>query len=507
MTSDQDEAVRFLRSGAAFSGGATAEVIETHGAFVFLSGDEALKMKRAVKYPYLDFSTLEKREAMLRRELELNRPFAPQTYRDVVPITRGADGGLVLGGSGAAVEWVLRMRRFAAEDELEAIAGRGAFTDELAEALGHSVALYHRQAEIRRADGAGLIGAILDELAEAFADMHSDLGTERAARFADAAADAFADLSPQLAKRAQAGHVRRCHGDLHLRNIVLIEGRPVPFDALEFDETLGTCDVLYDLAFLVMDLQHRGLRRAANIVLNAYLQAVDGAEDAGLATLPLFLAIRAAIRAMVDVQGDRAREAPGRSDADARAYIEDACAALAPPPPRLVAVGGLSGTGKTSLARRIAPAVGAAPGAIHLRSDVERKALAGVAPAERLPPASYGPEAGRHVYARLLDRAERILAADHAVIIDATFLSLADREAAEALAARLGVPFAGLWLEAPPATLLARVTARTGDASDADADVVRQQLARDTGEIRWDRVVAGTSLAEAEDAAQAILLR
>jgi uncharacterized protein len=499
MADDQSDVLRFL-SDPATHGGLVPEHIETHGAHVFLAGDEALKIKRAVRYDYMDFSTLPLREEMLKRELALNRPSAPGIYREVVPITRGASG-FAIDGTGEPVEWVLRMKRFPKENELLHVAERGELDDRMAEELGRTVAAYHAQAPVRDADGAQLIRAILDELDDAFAGMTTELGADRTAAFHNLSRQSFDRISLLLSVRSRSGHVRRCHGDLHLRNLVLLDGRPVPFDALEFDEKLGTCDVLYDLAFLIMDLRHRDLGRAANLVLNTWLFDCGGTEDEGLRALPLFLAIRAAIRAMVDVQVDAATHHEGQSSSDARAYLDEALSFLAPPPPRLIAVGGLSGSGKTTQGRLLAPRIGAAPGAIHLRSDLERKRLAGVGPLEHLPDDAYTAEAGKAVYSRIMTRAETILAAGHSVILDATWLAPDERAAAEHLAARAGVPFAGLWLEAPASVLGTRVTARKGDASDADAQVVAKQLERDTGAMTWTRIdTSGTS----DDVAQTI---
>ena len=207
----------------------------------------------------------------------------------------------------------------------------------------------------------------------------------------------------------------------------------MPFDALEFDERLGTCDVFYDFAFLVMDLLHRGLTGQANVLQNSYLREIR--DFTGLATLPLFLSIRAAIRSMVAVQTMSGAVA-GDIVRDARNYLEQAIVFLSPLPPRLVAVGGLSGSGKTTIAGRIAPSLGSSPGAVHLRSDLERKAMFGVEPLDRLPEEAYQSEASRDIYAWLLDEAEQILLARHSVIIDATFLAEADRRAVAELAAR-----------------------------------------------------------------------
>ncbi len=500
---DQQAVIDWLMDPATH-GGAAPEHVQTHGAHVFLTGDEAWKIKRAVKYDYMDFSTLELRETMLRRELDLNRPAAPDIYLDVVPVTRDA-GGLALDGDGEVAEWVLRMRRFPTENELSAIAERGGLTEALAEELGRSVAQYHRQAPGRDGDGAAMMKAIVDELTHAFCDMTGDLGVAPVQDFDTKVHAAFDKVAPLLTARSDAGQLKRCHGDLHLRNLVLVDGRPVPFDALEFDEVLGTCDVLYDLAFLVMDLLHRDLTQAATLTLGAWLFDADGAQDDGLAALPFFLGIRAAIRAMVDVQTGRAAHHEAEADADARIYLSQALDYLAPPPPRLVAVGGASGTGKTTLARRLAPGLGAAPGAVHLRSDLERKRLAGVDPLTRLPSSAYTPQATAAVYDRLLKRGETLLKAGQSVILDATYMTGADRAAAKALADRLGVPFTGLWLDAPQETLEARVSARQGDASDADARVVARQLSNDPGPIDWTRLQAGGAMDRLAQTARAVL--
>ncbi|MCR8547960.1 AAA family ATPase [Salipiger sp. P9] len=503
MPDDQTEVIAYL-SDPASHGGAPVEHVQTHGAHVFLAGDHAYKIKRAVTYDYMDFSTLPLREAMLRRELDLNRPMAPEIYRDICPLTRREDGGLELDGRGAVVEWVLRMARFPRENELSEIAGRGALTDGLAQALGESIHAYHEQAPRRDADGARLMADIVTELEDAFSGMTEELGPERPLLFRQRARRLQAALAPLLTARAAEGHVRRAHGDLHLHNIVLLDRRPVLFDALEFDEVLGTCDVLYDLAFLVMDLRHRRLARAACIVLDSWLFAAEGQQDAGLAALPYFLGIRAAIKAMVEVQTGRAAGDPAEHAAQARGFLDDALASFAPPPPRLLVAGGLSGVGKTTLARDLAPLLSPAPGAVHLRSDLERKRLAGVRPLDRLPADAYGAAATQAVYDRLLARAEALLRAGRSVLIDATWLAPAERRAVEAMATRLNLPFAALWLEAETGTLQARVTARRGDASDADAGVVARQALHAQVPAHWRRIDAsgrpGDTLLRAREA-------
>jgi aminoglycoside phosphotransferase family enzyme/predicted kinase len=504
---EQAEAVAFLSNTANLPGAGPVETIRTHCALVFLAGPNAYKIKRAVRYDYLDYSTLEQRRQMLLRELELNTPQAPEIYRDVIALSRGANGQLTLGGNGQPIEWVLRMSRFDTDKQLDRIVDQGALTDALTQALSEAVVTYHTAAPDRRqADGANLISAIVDELNHAFADMGTELGANRIDEFRRATARILPHLDQLLRQRAWAGHVRRFHGDLHLRNVALVQGRPVLFDALEFDETLGTGDVLYDLAFLVMDLLHRGQHRSANIVLNSYLaSSAEPDHETGLAAFPLFLGIRAAIRAMVVVQtGVLAKDSRSDPD-DARAYLDQALAFLAPAPIRLIAVGGLSGTGKTTVAAALAPSLGRAPGAVHLRSDLERKRLFGVDAAIRLPAEAYSQAISAQVHTRMCARAERILRAGHSVVMDATYLLEADRAALAGLAGRVGVQLEGLWLDAPLPTLQMRVSQRKNDASDADAEVVRAQAVTTVPPLDWTKIDASGDPEAAVRAASASL--
>ena len=291
--------------------------------------------------------------------------------------------------------------------------------------------------------------------------------------------------APLLAHRAASGFSRRCHGDLHLGNILLEHGQPVLFDCIEFSDLLTDLDIQYDLAFLIMDLDFRGRRDAGVRALAAYMDeaARSFPEEIwdGLVSLPLMLATRAAVRAHVAAHSGDPQQA--------RAYVEAAIAHLAPPPPLLVAVGGLSGSGKSRFSRGIAPGLGASPGALILRTDEVRKRLAGVAPTEPLPRGAYAPEFYARTYDVLFDNARRALKAGRAVILDATFIDPALRARAEALAVECAVPFHGVWLDAPVAVLEARVAARTGDASDATVEVLHEQLARiATQTIGWPKV-------------------
>ena len=287
-----------------------------------------------------------------------------------------------------------------------------------------------------------------------------------------------------LSLRERAGRVARCHGDLHLGNIVLLDGEPLLFDAIEFDPRIATGDVLYDLAFLLMDLIERGLTPAANIVLNRYLNETRRAEDLdALAALPLFLSLRAAIRAKVAAERRTQTGERAATEQSARDYFALAGKLLAPPPPMLVAVGGLSGSGKSLLARALAADIAPVPGAVVLRSDVERKALFGIAETGRLPETAYSRDVTAQVYAALAGKARRVIAAGHSAIVDAVFADAGERTAIAQAAA--GAAFHGLFLTADLATRLARVGGRRGDASDADAAVAREQERYDLGAMQW----------------------
>jgi aminoglycoside phosphotransferase family enzyme/predicted kinase len=523
MDDAQHDVVAFLRDPASYPPGAgPVEIIETHASIVFLAGNRAYKLKRAVKYPYLDFSTMARRRSACTAELTLNRRTAPQLYLEVRAISRLSDGRLVWGRPqgdrssdprGDPVDFVVVMRRFDQSDLLEKMAGGGALSAPLLYALSAHIAAFHEKAEPLLDRGGTTAMAQLVE---------TNIGCLRASRsagFAAAQIDRIEEgMRAELAQHAsliderrKRGKVRRCHGDLHLRNICLVDGKPVLFDCVEFSEDLASIDVLYDLAFLLMDLDHRGQQGFANLVFNRYLDLTG--EDDGLALIPLFLALRAVIRAHVTAtmaehgwgQGDAGDAGDGSAAfAQARRYLDEAEAALMPLPARLVAVGGLSGSGKSVLAAGLASSLGRQPGARILRSDVLRKLRFGAEPETRLPPEAYTAEVTAQVYGDLCTRAAVALRAGYSAVIDAVALGEEERRSFAAVAAVAGVAFTGLWLDAGADTMLARLGGRRDDASDASAEVLGLQLSLDPGAISWIRIDSGgdpdTTLAAARRA-------
>jgi len=488
LNDSQDEVFRFLADPRTHGLAEPVVRFDTANAIVFLAGPNAYKVKRAVKYPFMDLSTLEKRREACLAEIEVNRGAAPTVYLGALPIVRDG-GGLKVGGPpGEIVEWVVHMRRFDENLTLDRIADRdgisGAIVDKLAAAIRRS----HALAPLRDARAAAAsLETYIEQNAAAFAQWPDLFNAASAVKLTQDSRLAFSIARKIILARGRMGLVRRCHGDLHLRNLVLIDGEPTLFDAVEFSDEIATGDVLYDLAFLLMDLEERGLRPAANRLFNRYLAPAPPEAIAGLAALPLFMSLRAAIRAKVEAAGaDRlVGDARETARALARRYFDLAQRLLRYRPPRLVAIGGLSGAGKSALAGVIAPKLGRPPGALWLRSDVERKAMFGAEETERLPESAYSEAPSRAVYRRIEAKASQGLLAGHTVILDATFASGLDRERAAGAAAEHGAAFSGVFLEAPLATRLSRVAGRRGDASDADAAVAARQKADPICEPGW----------------------
>jgi hypothetical protein len=497
ITEDQSGVVAFLASPSTH-GGATVERIDTHSAIVFLAGPRAYKLKRAVRFDYLDFSTSARRREMCDAEVRVNRRTAPDLYRGVLPVTREGAVGFALGGSSPPVDWVVEMNRFPQEALFDRLAAAGHLDLDLMPPLAAAIAAFHAAAE-RRVDHGGKAGMawVIDGNVEGFAEYGAGVLDSAACRQLTDRARAQLDARGTLLdQRRPGGFVRQCHGDLHLRNIVLLDGRPTLFDGVEFNDRIACTDVLYDLAFLLMDLWRRRLPRHANAVWNGYLG--ETGDLSGVSLLPLFLSCRAAVRAKTSSTAARLQPDARRRDElqeQAREYLTMAQDFLRAPRPSLVAIGGFSGSGKSTLALALAPSVGAVPGAIVIRSDEIRKRLCGVLPLQRLGPDGYSQEMSERVYATAADRARAAVREGHSVIVDAVFSRPEDRAAIERSATGLSVPFVGLWLDVPEPVLIARIEQRQNDPSDANADVIRMQRRQPIGDVTWHRIDASSSSA------------
>jgi aminoglycoside phosphotransferase family enzyme/predicted kinase len=496
LSEDQRDVVAFLKDPYSYGPAVDrVEVIETHASLVFIAGDRVFKLKRAVAYPYLDFSTADLRRRACEAELVLNRRTAPALYEEVRGLFRGADGAVSFAPNGEALDWVVVMRRFDQALLFDALAEAGGLDRHILDRLADHIAQFHACAE-RHFDHGG--AAELADLAEVqyrclAAPSRAGFSLDRVESIRKKWQERVAVLAELLDRRRAAGKVRHCHGDLHLRNICLLDGKPTLFDCLEFDEGLARIDVLYDLAFLLMDLEHRGLGHFANRVFNRYLDR--SAEDDGLAAMPLFLSLRAAIRAHVTATAlEHAAHAlaGAKMACDARRYLDLAHRFLQPQPCRLVTIGGLSGSGKSTLAAGLAPELGLRPGARVLRSDVIRKLLLGVDPEERLPATAYARQTSARVYDTLRRKAAVGLAAGYTVVIDAVALASEERSSFAEVARAAAVPFSGLWLEARPEAMANRIRGRVRDASDASPEILAQQLRHDTGKIDWARIDANS---------------
>lgn len=463
-----------LRSRLASEAGPEGvRLVQTHISSVLLAGDHAYKIKRPVRLPFLDFSTLARREAACQEELRLNRRTAAALYLNLLPIT-GDPEMPVPGGTGVPFEWVLRMRRFAAANEWHVMALDGRLGRSHIDALAAHLAGFHAglaplaAADLPRKSAWDWTRESLDEIREHPARpascplveveaLRRELGTR------------FAMLAPVLARRVEEGWLREGHGDLHLGNIVQWQGTPMAFDAIEFDAGLRRMDVAADVAFAFMDLIAHGLPRLAWRLAGAWAESLGDFE--GVTLLRAFGAYRAIVRAKVALLSGADSAGFSRYWGVAREL------SAAPGVPRLLLCSGLSGSGKSTVAAWLAEAIDA----VRVRSDVERKRLYGLAPTARDadPAVLYGSEATRRTYARLGELAMILLRGGVSVVVDAASLRQAEREALRTLARDAGAVFSLIVCRAPEAVLRERLArrARQGvDPSDATGAVLDLQL-------------------------------
>jgi uncharacterized protein len=475
------------------------ETIVTHISRIFLAGDRVLKLKRRVKFPYLDFTTSALRKQACDAEVLINRRTAPDLYKGVVPVLRDDAGQYHLGEIGDApddaVDWLVEMARFDQDLLFDRMAKAGDLDRGLMERTAEVISDFHEQAEIAtETDGYTEADRVIVSNRKCFYQFCPEYFSHDALNTLHELYDKrMVELGDLLDQRSKAGLLRHCHGDMHLGNICLIQNTPTLFDAIEFNPDFSHIDVLYDLAFTLMDLEHHGHRRLANMVMNRYFDVNGRAQlDAGnFQALALFLSIRAAVRSQVGAAQAASLEDQKQCELraeEALSYLDMAIAYLHPVQPRLIAVGGLSGSGKSRMARELAAFVGNPPGARVVRTDVTRKRLAGRALNERLGADGYTMEMNTRTYDAFYGEIRKCLMEGQSVIADAVFAREDERRRVAGIAAEIGVPFNGLWLEAPREIMLKRVTERKNNVSDAGVDVVGQQLDYDLGDINWSRI-------------------
>ncbi len=477
--------IEALRNPAVFGGDCSAvEVVETHISWVLLTGTHAYKIKKALTLAFLDFGSLAARRRFCEEELRLNRRLAPALYVDVVAIT-GSAAQPVIDGPGPAIEYAVRMHQFDPCALLSRIAARGELAAADIDALAAAVAAFHARIAVSPPEGEhGRPEEILrfaDDNFRQIAAAGEDDGEHAAlARLRAWTRREYAALRPVFEARRRAGWVRECHGDLHLANVARIDGTITIFDGIEYSAPLRWIDVASEIGFTVMDLEDRGQKAFAHRFLNAYLEAAG--DYGALAVLRFYVVYRALVRAKVARM--RAGQLPpgvGRDELrrEFRDYVGLALSASRPSQAAILVTRGFSGSGKTTCTQALLEALGA----VRVRSDVERKRLAGLAPgaasASPLHAGLYSEQWTRTTYHRLRELARCIARSGRIAIVDATSLAHWQRELFRGLAAELGVAFAILDFRAPDATLRARVAARRaagGDASEADLAVLDAQL-------------------------------
>ena len=458
------------------------ELIETHISWVLLTGDFAYKIKKPVNFGFLDFSTLEKRHTCCNQELRLNRRMAPDIYLDVVPIT-GMHDKPIISGDGEVVEYAVKMSQFPQSSQLDHMLSAGELGVKHMDAIACMAADFHRAIQV--ADDSMNYGnkdVLYKPVEENFIQINEHLNTELYVDTLNTlqqwSKSEHAKLESVFEQRKRDGFIRECHGDMHLRNLVWLDDRPMAFDCIEFSEDLRWIDVISEIAFLVMDLQDRKQHQLANHFLNSYLEVTG--DYAGLSILPFYLCYRALVRAKVDAlrleQKDMTEEGRENALIEFESYLELATSYTKPSTPKLIVMRGVSASGKSTVSQHVVDALGA----IRIRSDVERKRLFGVALTEsasnEIDTGIYSTQASQQTYTKLVELASEVISAGYSAIVDAAFLKHEQRQPFQMLADRSGVPYIILEITAPAEVLRQRIVERKHDVSDADLAVLEHQL-------------------------------
>ncbi len=482
---EQAELIRNLGDAACYDHAVgPVQHLETHISHVLLSGKYAYKIKKPLDLGFLDFSTLDKRRHVCEEEVRLNRRLAPAYYLGVVPVT-GSSAVPRVNGSGEAIEYAVMMRQFPPDATLDRLDVQGRLTATHVEAIATTIARFHLQDCARAGTDSpwGDPQQVWQPVAQNFLQIEPRLTTDADRQALDAlqhwSKSEHARLTPLLAARKRDGYIRECHGDLHLGNLAWVDDHLLVFDCLEFNPVLRWIDIQSEVAFCYMDLLQRGHPKWAWLFLNIWLEKTG--DHGGLALLRYYAVYRALVRVKVAVL--RAGQTTGAAHeavlAEARAILDLATTLTRPLPLRLDITHGLSGSGKTTVTQTLMQQ----PGAIRLRSDVERKRLAGLDALARsgsgVGEQLYAADATRRTYSHLARLAGEVLDAGWPVIVDATFIGRWQRDLLRELAQSRGVAFHILDFQVPEATLRERILRRSragSDASEADLDVLLHQL-------------------------------
>ena len=447
---------------------------QTHASYIFLTGDYAYKLKKPINFGFLDFSTLEKRKFFCEQELGLNKPVAPELYLEVLPITK-EKGKFILNDMGEAVEYVLKMRQFPQDDLLINLFKQGLLTEERLEELGKVIARFHTDSKTDDyINSFGEVDKIRAGIKENYQQTEKYIGvaqTQKQYEETQQFTNAFLEQRELFKSRQNHHKIKECHGDLHLKNICLWHNKIQLFDRIEFNESFRFVDVMYDVAFTVMDLEVRESKNLGNAFLNTYLEQTGDWE--GVQVLPLYLSRQAYVRAKVtsflldDLDSEPDRQKTTQTAAD---YYRLAWQYTQRNQGRLILMSGLSGSGKSTVARRLARHIGA----IQIRSDAVRKHLSGIPVGDRGGDEMYTPQMSENTYTRLVELGGLLAGQGFPVILDAKFDRQIWRNKAIALAQSKQIPLTILHCTAPLAVLKERLGDRQ-DISDATPDLLEQQ--------------------------------
>ena len=499
LIDDQSDVIAVLKQPKTYGlkRNQAVDIVETNISLVFLAGDKAYKLQKGVKFPYADFSTPEKRLEACQRELMACERFATGICLGIEPIVADKKGRLSLrefcrDPQAQVCDWLLVMHRFPEEDFYRARISDGSVDRFEMMDLAEKIWELHKTSPVfMYRGGAEVIRRRIVENNTLMKCFPAVFDKEDVDRLDKAQLKELSRQAALLDKRRDKGKIRWCHGDLRLTNVVMFENRVTLFNPISFYDDLTQIDSLYDIAFLLMDMSALGLKRLTSILFNHYMAC--SADWEGIPVLPLFMSCRAGVQAYVFAQ--RANDAVNAKEkehftAEARRYLDLACDFLNPTPPAIVACGGLSGSGKSRMAREAAPEVAVMPGAVVLRDDVLRKNMENVAQTDDLGEFSFLNEKDEQaVYDRLFKEAENVILNGHSVMLDALFFKPEFRLQAEALAEKLNVKFCGFWVDAPLDVRAQRVAKRKRNPSDVKSlDTLKKQLDIDVGEVSWHKI-------------------